>query len=196
LHDRARLQAGHQVLVHAGAGGVGHVAIQLARLAGAQVATTVSSADKAEFVASLGANRAIRYRDEEVLAAVQEWTDGAGVDIAFDTVGGKVLESCFPCVKVYGDVVSILQPAADIDWGVARKRNLRFSQELMLSPVMLELEAAKRHQGEILRRGAELLDSGKLRVSVAQSFTLDQAAKAHDCLEQQHPMGKLVLTLE
>lgn len=196
LHDRARIQPGQRVLIHAGAGGVGHVAIQLARQAGASVAVTISSNDKANLASQLGAERTIHYRDEDVTAAVMAWTDHQGVDIAFDTIGGAVLDSCFLCVKPYGDVVTILAPTADTDWGEARKRNLRFSLELMLSPVMLGLEAAKRHQADILRQCATLFDQRLLRIVIAECFPLSQAVAAHTCLEQQHPMGKVVLTLD
>ena len=123
------------------------------------------------------------------------WTDHQGVDIAFDTVGGAVLDSCFACARPYGDVVTILQPGADTRWQEARLRNLRFSMELMLTPVMLGLESAKRHQGEILRRCAGLFDQQLLQVAVAASFPLEQAATAQTSLEQQHPMGKLVLMI-
>lgn len=196
LHDRARVAPEQRVLIHAGAGGVGHVAIQLARLAGAVVATTVSSDAKADFAKRLGADCIIDYRHDDVTEALMEWTGGQGVDIAFDTVGGAVLDSCFGCTKPYGDVVTILQPDADTPWQEARLRNLRFSLELMLSPVILGLEDAKRHQGEILRRCAGLIDQQLLHVTVAAQFPLEQAAEAHACLEQQHPVGKLVLTLE
>jgi NADPH2:quinone reductase len=196
LHDRARIQANQRVLIHAGAGGVGHVAIQLARQAGADVAVTVSSDDKAAFAQQLGAERVINYRREDVTAAVMTWTDHEGVDIAFDTVGGAVLDSCFPCVKPYGDVITILSPTADTQWGEARKRNLRLSMELMLSPVMLGLEAAKRHQADILRQCTTLFDQRRLRIVIAERFPLAQAAAAHTCLQEQHPIGKVVLTLD
>jgi NADPH2:quinone reductase len=196
LHDRARLQPGQRVLIHAGAGGVGHVAIQLARQAGARVAVTVSTEEKAALARQLGAERTIDYRNEDLTAAVLAWTDQQGVDVAFDTVGGAVLDACFACVKPYGDVVTILSPTANTAWGEARQRNLRLSLELMLSPVMLGLEAAKQHQGDILRQCATLFDQRLLRIVIAARFGLDEAAAAHACLEQQHPMGKLVLTLD
>ena len=196
LHDRARIQAGQRVLIHAGAGGVGHVAIQLAREAGAGVAVTVSSDRKAAFARELGAEHVINYRDEDVTAAVMDWSDHRGVDIAFDTVGGAVLDGCFTCVRPYGDVVTILAPTADTQWGEARTRNLRFSMELMLSPVLLDLESAKRHQGDILRRCAALIDQNRLRIEVAARFPLEQAAAAHRHLEDDHPIGKVVLTID
>jgi NADPH:quinone reductase len=196
LHDRARIRLDQRLLIHAGAGGVGHVAIQLAKQAGAQVAVTISNDEKAAFARQLGAERAINYRSEDVTAEVMAWTDREGVDTAFDTVGGAVLDSCFTCVKPYGDVVTILAPSADTDWGEARKRNLRVSMELMLSPVMLGLEAAKQRQADILRECATLFDQRRLRIVIAERFPLSQAAAAHACLEQQHPMGKVVLTLD
>jgi NADPH:quinone reductase len=160
------------------------------------VAVTVSDDDKAAFARQLGAEHVINYRHEDVTAAVLAWTDQQGVDIAFDTVGGKVLDDCFSCAKPYGDVVTILAPTADTQWGEARTRNLRFSMELMLSPVLLGLESAKRHQADILRRCAALFDQSRLRIAIAARFPLDQAAAAQACLEQQHPVGKLILSLD
>lgn len=193
LHDRARIHRNHSVLIHAGAGGVGHAAIQLAKLAGANVITTVSSEEKAIFVKQLGADWVINYRTQDVVAEVKSYTAAEGVDIALDTVGAAVLQSCFQCVKPYGDVVTILQSTAETDWGEARKRNVRFSHELMLTPILLELEAAKRHQGDILRQCAALFDENKLTVRVSQTFALADAATAHLILEQNHPVGKLVI---
>lgn len=195
LYDRARITDGQTVLIHAGAGGVGHVAIQLAKLAGARVITTVSNAEKANFVKRLGADQIIHYPTQDVIAEVLQYTDGKGVDIAFDTVGADVLQSCFSCIKPYGDVVTILQPTKDIDWGEARKRNVRFSLELMLSPVLMELDDAKCHQADILRQCAALFEQGRLAVEIAQTFDLSNAAAAQRYLEQNHPAGKLVMTL-
>ena len=195
LHDRARMTSGQTVLIHAGAGGVGHAAIQLAKLAGAKVITTVSNAEKAQFVQQLGADFIINYRTHDVAAEVLRWTGGNGVDIAFDTIGPEVLQSCFSCVKPYGDVVTILQPSPDTDWSEARKRNVRFSLELMLSPVLLELEEAKRHQGEILQQCAALFDENKLTIKIARTFALTDAAAAQQYLEKNQPAGKIVLTL-
>lgn len=195
LHDRTSITKGQNVLIHAGAGGVGHVAIQLAKLAGANVITTVSSDEKAKFAKQLGADQVINYKTQDVIASVLQLTGGVGVDIAFDTVGATVLQDCFKCVRSYGDVVTILQPAADMDWREARLRNIRFSHELMLTPVILELEEAKKHQGNILRQCATLFDEKKLMIEIARSFRLTEAAVAQTFLEQQHPLGKLIMTV-
>lgn len=195
LYDRARISSGQTVLIHAGAGGVGHAAIQLAKLAGARVITTVSNEEKADLARQLGADQTINYRTHDVVAEVLRCTGDKGVDIAFDTVGPEVLQTCFRCVKPYGDVVTILQPSPDMDWSEARKRNVRFSMELMLSPVLMEMAEAKLHQGEILRQCAALFDQNKLTVKIARTFMLADAAAAQQYLEQNHPAGKLALTV-
>ncbi len=196
LFDRVAVKNDLNVLIHAGAGGVGHVAIQLAKQAGARVCTTVSTPKKGEFVKELGADKVIFYRDEDVIRAVSDWTDGRGVDIAFDTVGDAVFEQCCACTRCYGDLVTILQPPADIDWSEARTRNLRISLEMMLAPTLLELDDAQQHQGSILSRCARLFDAGTLSITVARTFSLAQAAEAHRHLEQEKPIGKVVLSIE
>jgi len=195
LYDRARLSAGQTLLVHAGAGGVGHVAIQLARLRGARVGTTVSGPEKAQFVHELGAEYAINYREEDLVEAVLAWTEGRGVDVALDTVGPEVFCQTLPAMAHYGDLVTILEPGPGVDWKEARTRNLRIGFELMLTPMLRDLPEARAHQGEILRRCGEWLDRGELRIEVAQTFPLAQAADAHRLIEEGHTQGKLVLTI-
>ena len=195
LYDRAGLHSGQRVLVHAGAGGVGHVAIQLAHLAGARVATTVSGPAKADFAHDLGAEYAINYKEEALLDGLFDWTEGHGVDVALDTVGPAVFRATIPAMAVYGDLVTILDPGADLDLSEARNRNLRISLELMLTPQLKGLPDALAHQGEILRECAALFDAGKLRIHVAETFPLEQAVEAHRRLEQGGTIGKIVLTL-
>jgi len=196
LHDRIQIKAGDTLLVHAGAGGVGHIAIQLARLAGARICTTVGSNDKAAFARSLGAEQTILYKQDDVLAAVMAWTNDQGVDIALDTVGGKTFQDTFPMVRVYGDLVTLLQPETGSDWSVARVRNLRVAMEVMLAPSLLSLPEAMQHQGKILKQGAALFDRQQLAIRVAKTFPLEQATEAHRYLETAHPAGKVVLTLD
>jgi NADPH2:quinone reductase len=195
LFERARLSAGHSVLIHAGAGGVGHLAIQLAHQAGARVCTTVSTPEKAELAQALGADWCILYRDEDITVQVMDWTGGQGVDIALDTVGDGTFTDSFATVRYGGDLVTLLQPPAGTDWGIARKRNLRISLELMLSPLMLGLLDAQRAQAAILERCAPRFDNGELRVVVAEYFPFDRAAQAHERLEAGSLSGKLVLDI-
>jgi NADPH2:quinone reductase len=193
LYDRGRLEAGRQVLIQAGAGGVGHVAIQLAKLTGAQVCTTVSSAEKAEFVKALGSDQVIDYTRSDVVKTVLDWTAGEGTDLTFDTVGGAILSQSFAATRVYGDVVTLLAPAADTDWKTARDRNLRVSFELMLTPMMQGLVTAQQDQAKILQQGARLIDQGQLKVHVQQALPLTDVVTAHRLIEAGSMTGKLVL---
>ncbi|WP_071517941.1 zinc-dependent alcohol dehydrogenase family protein [Geitlerinema sp. PCC 9228] len=195
LYDRGRLQAGQTTLVHAGAGGVGHVAVQLAKLQGASVATTVGTQEKADFIQSLGADLPILYKEKDFVEAVLAWTQQEGVDLAFDTVGGKVLEQSFPAVKVYGDVVTLLEPAADTSWKVARKRNQRLSLELMLTPMTLDSATLRQDQTKILNQCARLIDAGKLKICLNHTFPLEQASQAHRLLGQGSMLGKIALEI-
>ncbi|MEB3229830.1 MAG: zinc-dependent alcohol dehydrogenase family protein [Leptolyngbyaceae bacterium] len=193
LYDRANLEAGRTVLVQAGAGGVGHVAIQLARLAGAKVCTTVSSPEKAKVATDLGADHCIFYQQENVVDAVMRWTEGRGVNLGFDTVGGAVLSQTFAATAIYGDVVTLLAPATDTDWKIARDRNLRFSFELMLTPMLQHLPDAQRDQANILRQCARLIDQGELQIILSKTFPLDAVVEAHRCLEAGGMIGKIAL---
>lgn len=193
LFDRAHLQAGQNVLIHAGAGGVGHVAIQLAKHAGARVCTTASGAAKAEFVRDLGADHVIDHRQTDFVAAVRDWTDGRGADVVLDCVGGDVLRRSPEATAHYGALVTLLEPAADMSWKESRTRNLRIGFELMLTPMLRDLPQARAHQGEILDRCADLIDAGQLRLHVSDVLPLAQAAAAHARIEQGRVQGKLVL---
>ncbi|KAF3887422.1 MULTISPECIES: zinc-dependent alcohol dehydrogenase family protein [Nostocales] len=195
LYERGRLEPGERVLIHAGAGGVGHVAIQLAKLKGAHVCTTVGSQEKADFVKSLGADRAILYKQTDFVQAALDWTGGEGVDLAFDTVGGETLHKTFPAVRVYGDVVTILEPDANTVWKTARQRNLRIGLELMLTPMLQGSVEAQQHQAEILEQCAQWIDGGKLKIQVSKTFPLQEAAKAHQLLETGSMTGKIVLLI-
>lgn len=196
LFDRARLTSGQTVLIQAGAGGVGHIAIQLAKQAGAKVAATVSSAEKAEFVKSLGCDRPINYRETTVVQEILSWTDGTGVDVGFDTIGGATLSQTIACTRTYGDVVTILASGADTDWKTSRDRNHRVSFELMLTPQLQALPSAERHQAEILHQCAPRFDRGQLKIQVQQIFSLSEAATAHRLLEAGGLTGKLVLAID
>lgn len=193
LYERGRLGPGEKVLIHAGAGGVGHVAIQLAKLKGADVCTTVSDREKADFVKNLGADYAINYKQTDFAKAVLDWTNGEGVDLAFDTVGRETFEKTFPAIRIYGDIVTILQPSDSTNWKVARQRNLRIGLELMLTPMLQGMKEAQAHHGEILAECASLLDEGKLKVCVNRTFGLAEVGKAHQLLEAGSMIGKLVI---
>ncbi len=193
LYDRGGLQPGQSVLIHAGAGGVGHLAIQLAKIRGARIITTVSGAEKAAFVRDLGVDAVIDYHEQDLLAAVDDLTGGKGVDLALDTVGPAVFRQTIPAVAHYGSLVTLLDPGPDLELGEARMRNLRIAFTLMLTPMLRDLRDARAHHGEILRVCGEWMDEGRLSVELSQVLPLEQAAEAHRLIEQGHTQGKLVL---
>ncbi|MEG4204800.1 zinc-dependent alcohol dehydrogenase family protein [Microcoleus sp. Pol7_A1] len=196
LYDRGRLQAGQKVLIQAGAGGVGHVAVQLAKLQGAEVCTTVSSEEKANFVKQLGADLVILYKNTDVVDEVLTWTQGQGVDLAFDTVGGETFYQTIPAVKIYGDLVTILEPDPALgNLTTARMRNLRISLELMLTPMLQSLVEEQEQQAHILQKCARLCDRNLLKIHVSQTFPLEQAQAAHELLETGSVIGKIVLLI-
>jgi NADPH2:quinone reductase len=197
LYDRAQLKPADRVLIHAAAGGVGHVAVQLARHTLARVAATVGDADKAAFVRALGAERIIEYKQEDFVQAALDWTDGDGVDLTFDTVGGETFCQSFAATRVYGQVVTLLQSACDANaMKTARTRNQGIHYELMLTPMFLGLHAARVHQREILEAGARLIEQGKLTVQVSAVLPLAQAAEAHRRIGGGHTTGKIVLRID
>jgi NADPH2:quinone reductase len=193
LVDRAQVQAAQKVLIHAGAGGVGHVAVQLAHALGAQVFATVS-ADKKKIVEAYGAT-AIDYRTTKVETYVAEQTGGEGFDIVYDTVGGSTLDDSFQAVKTYtGHVVSCL------GWGVHKLAPLSFraatySGVFTLLPLLSGKGRA--HHGDILRAATQLAEAGKLKPLLSQErFTLETALQAHMTVESGKTLGKVVVEIE
>ncbi|MEZ5775681.1 MAG: zinc-binding dehydrogenase [Hyphomicrobiaceae bacterium] len=193
--ERAAVRAGEQVLVHGGAGGTGQMAIQIARLEGARIAATVSTGDKAALVEALGCERSINYRDEDFVAAAEDWTGGRGVDVAFDNVGPQVLQRTFAAVAPYGRVVTLMGTPADDGDLSAYNRNLTIHNVMMLTPLWFGLEDRLRLQAGIVQRLMPRLAGGELRVTVAETFPLARAADAHARLEAGGMSGKIVLEI-
>lgn len=188
--DRARLQSGEHVLIHAGAGGVGHMAVQLARAYGAEVFATVSGPKRA-VVESYGATP-IDYRETGVAQYLDEATRGAGFDVVYDTIGGKTLDDSFLAVKPYtGRVVSCL------GWGTYSLaplsfRNASYAGVFTLAPLLTGRGRA--HHGAILREATRLAESGLLKPLLDPArFTLDTVEEAHALVESGRAAGKVVV---
>jgi NADPH2:quinone reductase len=194
LFERGNLKVGETVLIHAGAGGVGHVAIQLAKIAGANVITTVSSNEKAEFVKSLGADEIIFYNQTDVAAEVNRLTSNRGADLVFDTVGADIFKASISCTAHFGRIVTLLD-ASNLDLNEARMRNLLIGFELMLTPMLRDLDLERDKQISLLKKCANYIDAGKLKIHVSHVLPLPKAKAAHDLIEQGHTMGKIVLAV-
>jgi len=196
LLDRGNLQKGQSILIHAGAGGVGHIAIQLAHYFDARVAATVSNPEKAEFVQSLGAELAINYRQQDFAEAVLNWTNGQGVGLAMDTVGGETFCRSFAATQLYGRVVTLLSTSCDVKaLNVARLRNMIIGYVQMTAPLYFGLHSGRVAQTRILERGAKLLEQKLLKVHVDHTLPLEQAAEAHRLIEAGHTTGKIILQI-
>ena len=194
---RAAIEARQCVLIHGGAGGVGHIAIQLARFLRARIATTVSSDEKARFVEKLGAERAINYRTDDFVTATLAWTGGDGADVVLDTVGGATFLRSIEATRLYGRLVTLLATPIDTTHAnKARARNLLIGYEGMAAPAAARNHRARLAQTRILEQGARLFDQGKLRVTITDSFPLEHAAQAHAALEEGHTQGKIVLEID
>jgi len=194
LVDRVALRAGESVLVHAGAGGVGHVAIQLARHLGARVATTISSPQKADYVRALGAEHAIDYRNQDFVEKTLEWTGGNGADVAFDTVGGPTFCQSFGAVRYYGRLATLLSTACELPQiNKARLRNLIVGYVQMTLPLFVGHHALRCAQTGILEQATRLFEDGKIRIDVSEVLPLAEAARAHALVESGHTRGKVVL---
>ena len=193
IYERAGTKAGEFVLIHGGAGGTGHVAIQLAALRGARVAATVSSPEKARIVAGLGAERAINYREADFVDAALNWS--GGINVAFDNSGAEVMQKTFRAMAPYGRIVTLMGTPADDSDLTAYNLNLTIHNVMMLTPMWKRLEERLKGQAMILRQALELIASGKLKIRHAASFSLAEAGKAHALLESGQAAGKVTLRI-
>ena len=173
LLDRGGLHSGQTALVAGAAGGVGHFAVQFAKLAGARAIGTGSARNR-DFVLGLGADEYVDYTEQDVGEAV------SGVDVAFDTVGGDTTASLLAAVREGGILVTIAGAPPE---EAARERGVR-ADLLVTSP-----------KSEQLAQIAELVADGDVRVEIAEAIPLADVKRAHEISEGGHVRGKLVLTL-
>ncbi|MEE3954442.1 zinc-dependent alcohol dehydrogenase family protein [Peribacillus frigoritolerans] len=191
LFNRAHLVPGQDILIHAATGGVGHIAIQLAKWKGATVYTTASSQEKLEIGTRLGADVTINYREESVHDYVQKYTDGKGFDVVFDTVGGENLDRSFEAAALHGTVAAIAARSTH-DLSPVHSKGLSLHVTFMLLKI-LNKDMHKQY-GEILKKVANVVEEGKLRPLVDPNmFTFDEVSKAHEYLESGKAIGKIVL---
>ena len=196
LFDRYSLKRGETVLIHGGAGGVGYIAIQIAKQADATVLTTISSPEKASFARSIGADYCINYQAENFVERVLELTKGQGVELVFDTVGGQVFADSFPAARIYGHVVTLDEiNFGKAEAGIAKLRNLSLSYELMLTPMHFKLHDARVRQTRMLEEAARQIDAGRIKVFVKNIFSLEEIAQAHQIVENGRSIGKTVIKI-
>jgi NADPH2:quinone reductase len=190
LFEFGRLQAGETVLIQAGAGGVGLAAIQLADRAGATVLATASSDDRLDKLREFGLDHGINYSNADWVGAVRAATNGRGVDLVVDSVGGAVLDGSVQCLAYRGRAITVGNAGRDprpFDISVLAMGNQS------LTGVFLGAEITTPRAQAMIARLIDDVAAGRLRVVVDRTYPLAEAAAAHAYLESRRAVGRVVL---
>ena len=194
VFERGGLKAGESMLVHGGSSGIGTTAIQLAREFGAAVFATAGNPEKCRFCEQIGA-RAINYREEDFVDRIQFLTEGKGVNLILDMVGGPYLQRNLNCLAVDGRLIVIA-----VQGGPKTEINLLsiFLKRLTLTGSTLRPRSVKEKAsiaGALRQKVWPLLESGQVKPVVHRVFSLAEASEAHRLMESSQHIGKIVLTV-
>ncbi|MCZ6798437.1 MAG: zinc-binding dehydrogenase [Gammaproteobacteria bacterium] len=183
VKEIGNVKAGDKVLVQAGASGSGSMQVQVAKALGAEVVTTVRDDAKGELVRSIGADLVINTRNEDLVEKVMAWTDGRGVDVAIDNVGGDVLAKSIDAVKATGVVVAFgFTAGTEVTFDI---RNFFFGQKQLRGSMGSDLKD--------LQWGLEQVKTGKIKPVLDRVLPLSQAAEAHYLIANNRVSGNIVL---
>lgn len=187
---RAGIKQGQKVLVHGGSGGVGHVAVQLAKHFGAEVYATGGGEKQLALIEQLGAT-AINYKTETVEQYVAKHTGGAGFDLVFDSVGGANMAKSFEAAALNGQVASTVA-LCELDLSIAHFKGLSLHVVFMLIPMLHNVK--REEHAKILRNVMQIIESGGLKpVLDEKRYSLEEVGQAHARLESGQAMGKVVV---
>lgn len=196
VFDRAQLKAGETFLVHGGSSGIGSTAIQLAKAMGARVFTTAGSDKKCEFCRLLGADLAVNYRQQDFVELIQQATDGKGVDVILDMVGGDYIPRNIQLAALDGRIVSIAflgGAKATVNFAPVMMKRLTLTG----STLRPQSSAAKAAIADNLREQVwPLIEAGKVTPRIDARFPLEQVVDAHKLMESSQHMGKIVLIMD
>lgn len=194
-HDTVKLGPGMSCLIHAAAGGVGHILLQFAKLRGAEVLATVGSPEKARFVQGLGADKVIQYNSEDFLEAAKAWGDKKGLDAVYDSVGKATIKKSIQAVRhrgtcvLYGNSSGLVDSIAPME--LSATGSIYFTRPRLAHHI--------RTGEEIRRRAGDLFDAmlaGKMKVALAKIFPLAEVVDAHRLLQSRRTIGKILLAME
>ncbi|HVT42195.1 MAG TPA: zinc-binding alcohol dehydrogenase family protein [Acidimicrobiales bacterium] len=192
LFEFGRLQAGETVLIHAGAGGVGIAAIQMAKRAGARVFATASSDDRLARLGEYGLDEGINYATGDFVAEARRLTDGRGVDVVLDSVGGRTLQGSIAALAYRGRCVTVgdagRAPAEQVDISGMRPNNQSLTGYFLGAELFWAPRAHAMIAGHL-----EAIARGELRVVIDRSFPLSDAAGAHAYIESRQAFGRVLL---
>ena len=193
VFDRCALVDGETLLVQGGTSGIGVAAIQLAAALGHRVFATAGNDEKARACEALGAERGINYRTEDFVAVVKELTDGKGVDVILDMVGGDYLPREIDCLADDGRIGLIAVQGgskATLDLGQVLRRRLSVSgSTLRPRPVAFKAAIAQHLRATVW----PLIEAGKIKPVIYQTFPLEKASEAHALMEASTHVGKIML---
>lgn len=193
LFQKVKLAKNMTILIHGGVGGVGHVALQLAKWSGAKVFTTVRQDDDFAAAKSFGADEVINVEKETVEQYKKRLTDDKGFEIIFDTIGGAHLEKSFLAAALNGAIVTTAARSTN-DLTLMHNKGLSLHCVLMLLPLLTGQHREDYHH--ILEKIAEIVDAGQLKPSIdSHPFKLAEITKAHALLESGKAKGKIVVTI-
>lgn len=192
-YDMANLQAGQTALIHAAAGGVGHLLVQLAKARGCTVIATASSDESFALLETLNVDHTINYKSQDVASRVKEITDGRGCDAVFDLVGKAVFQPSVELVAVRGCIASIVGIPADADLNPLFLKSCSIHAEFMGATALAG--RVPKHQANILKEVSAMVEAGTLKPHVSKTFPLEALAEAHTLQESKGVTGKLVITL-
>ena len=189
---RAAVGPGQKVLVHGGAGGVGHVALQLAKHMGADVYATIGRDEHVALVEQLGGTP-INYRTETVTDYMKKYTNGAGFDVVFDSVGGANMVNSFEAATLNGHVATTVS-MLELDLTLAHFKGLSLHVVFMLIPMLHDVK--REEHGKILTEIAKIADAGQLTAILDETeFGLNEIGKAHERLASGQATGKVVVNI-
>jgi NADPH2:quinone reductase len=192
LHEFGHLRAGESVLVQAGAGGVGLAAVQLAKAAGATVLATASSDERAERLRDHGADHPINYVANDLVAEVRAATDGRGVDLVVDPVGGRVLEASIAALAYRGRISSVGSAGRDqrpADTGPLAQKNASLTGVFLGAEMLVNGARVRPLVADLLEQVAR----GDLEVVIDRTYPLADAAEAHRYIESRQAFGRVLL---
>ena len=192
LFEFGRLQAGETALIHAGAGGVGIAAIQMAKRGGARVLATASSDERLERLTELGLDDGINYATHDFVAEARRLTGGRGVDVIVDSVGGRTLQGSIQALAYRGRCVTVgdagRAPAEHLDISTMRPNNQTLSGYFLGAELLMGQRAHAMITGHL-----EAIARGELRVVIDRTFPLSDAAAAHAYIESRQAFGRVLL---
>ena len=195
LFEFGRLRAGETALVHAGAGGVGIAAIQMAKRAGARVLATASSDDRLDRLKDLGLDEGINYVSHDFVAEARRLTEGRGVDVIVDSVGGVTLQGSIAALAYRGRCVTVgdagRAPAEHLDISTMRPNNQTLSGYFLGAELLLDHQRVH----PMIAGHLEAIARGELKVVIDRVFPLADAAGAHAYIESRQAFGRVLLAL-